>query len=312
MKRALVTGGAGFIGSFLCEKLLTLGYSVFCVDDLYSGNQNNIKHLKENDNFVFFISDVTTLFELEVDEIYNLASPASPKDYQANPMYTIKTGVDGAIRMASLAQKLKCKLFQASTSEVYGDPQIHPQPESYWRNVNPIGVRACYDESKRLAESILFIYYREQHFPLKVGRIFNTYGPRMACDDGRVITNFINQAICNKDITVYGNGLQTRSFCYISDLVDGMIKFMGSSDEITGPMNLGSQFEYSILEVAETIIKLTGSNSKIIFQELPEDDPVKRRPDITLAKNLLQWEPKVSLEEGLIKTIAYYTEIYRS
>lgn len=308
MKRALVTGGAGFVGSFLCERLLTLGYRVYCIDDLYSGSQNNIRHLKENDNFVFFVADVTTLFDLKVDEIYNLASPASPKDYQANPMYTIKTGVDGAIRMASLAQKLKCKLFQASTSEVYGDPQIHPQPESYWGNVNPIGIRACYDESKRLAESILLIHYRQQNFPLKIGRIFNTYGPRMARNDGRVISNFINQAIHNEDITVYGDGSQTRSFCYINDLVDGIIKFMNTSDEVIGPVNLGSQFEYSILEIAKTIIKLTRSNSKIIFQKLPEDDPVKRCPDITLAKNLLQWEPKISLEEGLIKTIAYYTE----
>lgn len=306
MKRALVTGGAGFIGSHLCERLLALGYSVFCVDDLYSGNQNNIKHLQENNNFVFFISDVANLFELEVDEIYNLASPASPKHYQVNPLYTIKTCIDGAIRMGSLAQKLKCKLFQASTSEVYGDPKVHPQPESYWGNVNPIGVRACYDESKRLAESILFIYYRQQNFPLKLGRIFNTYGPRMDRDDGRVVTNFINQAIRNEDITIYGDGSQTRSFCYITDLIDGMITFMATDESVTGPMNLGSSFEYSILEIAETIIKLTRSSSKIVFQKLPEDDPIKRRPDITLAKKALQWEPKISLEEGLIKTIAYY------
>lgn len=309
MKRALVTGGAGFIGSHLCEKLLDLEYTVFCVDDLYSGNQNNIRHLRKNDNFIFIIADVTNMVELEVDEIYNLASPASPVHYQANPLYTVKTCVDGAIHMASLAQKLKCKLFQASTSEVYGDPLVHPQPESYYGNVNPIGVRACYDESKRLAEAILFIHYRQQSFPLKIGRIFNTYGPKMEKGDGRVISNFINQAIRNEDITVYGDGTQTRSFCYVSDLIEDFIKFMATPDGVLGPINLGSQFEHTILEIAEQVIKLTGSSSKIVFKQLPEDDPIKRRPDITLAKRLLDWEPKITLEEGVSKTIAYYKEV---
>lgn len=309
MKRALVTGGAGFIGSHLCERLLGLGYTVFCVDNLYSGSQNNISHLRMNENFIFFTADVTTLFDLEVDEIYNLACPASPKHYQSNPLYTIRTGIEGAIRMASLAQKLKCKLFQASTSEVYGDPLIHPQPETYYGNVNPAGLRACYDETKRLAETILFIHYRLLPFPLKIGRIFNTYGPKMNMDDGRVISNFINQAIRNEDITVYGKGLQTRSFCYISDLIDGILKFMDTPNDVVGPINLGSQFEYTIIEIAEIVIKLTGSRSKIILNALPEGDPMKRRPDITLAKNLLQWEPKITLEEGLKKTIAYYKEL---
>lgn len=309
MKRALVTGGAGFIGSHLCERLLELGYHVFCVDDLYSGNQTNIASLRKHDRFVFIIADVTTLFELEVDEIYNLASPASPTHYQSNPLYTIKTGIEGAIRMGTLAQKLQCKLFQASTSEVYGDPLVYPQPETYWGNVNPIGIRACYDESKRLAEAILFIHHRQKPFPLKVGRIFNTYGPRMNINDGRVISSFINQAIRNENITIHGNGLQTRSFCYISDLIDAIIKFMATGPEVTGPMNLGSEFEYTILQTAELIIKLTGSRSKTIFEALPEDDPIKRRPDLTLAKKTLDWEPKVSFEEGLKKTVAYYKEL---
>lgn len=309
MKRALVTGGAGFIGSHLCEKLLELRYTVFCVDNLYSGSQNNINHLRMNKNFAFVNADVATMSEFEVDEIYNLACPASPTHYQSNPMYTVKTGIDGAIRMASLAQKLKCKLFHASTSEVYGDPLIHPQTETYWGNVNPIGLRACYDETKRLACTILFIHYRQQPFPLKIGRIFNTYGPKMNMDDGRVVSNFINQAIRNEDITVYGKGLQTRSFCYITDLLDGIFKFMDTPNDIIGPINLGSQFEYTILEVAEMVIQLTGSRSKIIFKPLPEDDPIKRCPDITLAQKLLHWEPKVTLEEGLKKTIAYYKEL---
>lgn len=306
MKRAMVTGGAGFIGSFLCEKLLEMGYFVYCVDDLYCGNKSNISFLEKNPNFVLIIADVTRMFELEVDEIYNLASPASPVHYQSNPMYTISTSVNGAIQMATLAQKLKCKLFQASTSEVYGDPLVHPQPETYFGNVNPIGVRSCYDESKRLAESIFFIYYRQQHFPLKVGRIFNTYGPRMRLDDGRITSNFINQALNNEDLTVYGDGSQTRSFCYISDLIHAIIKFMGTKDDVVGPINLGSQFEHTVLDIAKLIIKLTKSQSKIIHLPLPEDDPTKRRPDTTLAKKLLDWEPKVSLEEGLARTIEYY------
>lgn len=309
MKKVLVTGGAGFIGSHLCERLLELGHTVFCVDNLYSGSKNNISHLQINRNFVFITADVRTLFELEVDAIYNLACPASPIHYQSNPMYTVKTGIIGAAHMASLAQKLKCKLFHASTSEVYGDPLVHPQPETYWGNVNPIGLRACYDETKRLACTILFIYYRQQPFPLKIGRIFNTYGPRMSMDDGRVVSNFINQAIRNEDITVYGKGLQTRSFCYITDLLNGILKFMDTPNDCTGPINLGSQFECTVLEVAEMVIKLTGSRSKIIFKPLPEDDPIKRCPDLTLAKKVLDWEPKITLEEGLKKTIAYYKEL---
>jgi UDP-glucuronate decarboxylase len=312
MKRALVTGGAGFIGSHICEKLLENGYFVYCVDDLYCGNKSNILHLEKNSNFVFIIADVSKMFELAVDEIYNFASPASPVHYQANPMYTIMTSVNGAIQMASLAQRVKSKLFQASTSEVYGDPLVHPQPETYCGNVNPIGLRSCYDESKRLAESIFFIHYRQQHFPLKIGRIFNTYGPRMRFDDGRITSNFINQALRDEDITVYGDGSQTRSFCYISDLVDGILKFMATDDEVTGPINLGSQFEYQVIDIARTIIQLTGSKSKIIHMPLPEDDPCKRRPDSTLAKKLLNWEPKIPLEEGLLKTIEYHQKIQKN
>lgn len=312
MKRALVTGGAGFIGSHICERLLEQGYFVYCVDNLYCGSKWNIQHLEQNVNFVFIIADIATLFELEVDEIYNLASPASPIHYESNPMFTINTSVNGTIKMASLAQKLRCKLFHASTSEVYGDPIIHPQPETYCGNVNPIGLRACYDESKRLAESILFIHYRQQPFPLKVGRIFNTYGPRMQVDDGRVISNFINEALKNEDITVYGDGSQTRSFCFVSDLVNGIMKFMQTEDEITGPINLGSQFEYPVIEIAQQVIKLTGSRSKIIHTPLPKDDPKKRRPDSTLAKKVLNWEPVVTLEEGLLKTIDYYKNVLKT
>lgn len=308
MKRALVTGGAGFIGSHLCEKLLDLGYFVYCIDNLYSGSKNNIRHLENHKNFIFIIVDVTTMFEIEVDEIYNLASPASPIHYQVNPMYTVRTTTDGAIHMAALAQKLKCKLFQASTSEVYGDPLVHPQPESYFGNVNSIGLRSCYDESKRLAESILFIYYRQQPFPLKIGRIFNTYGPKMHFDDGRVVTTFIQQALNNQDITVNGDGSQTRSLCYISDLIEGILKFMATDDDIIGPINLGSQFEYTVLDIAKTVIQLTNSKSKIVFRPLPKDDPTKRRPDPTLSKKILNWEPKITLEEGLTKTIQYYKQ----
>ena len=309
MKRALVTGGAGFIRSHLCEKLLKLGYTVFCADNLYTGSQDNIRHLTNNPNFNFFIVDVCTMFEVEVDEIYNLASPASPIHYQINPMYTIKTSIDGTLRMASLAQKLKCKLFQASTSEIYGDPLVNPQPESYCGNVNPIGLRACYDESKRLAESILFIYHRQQPYPLKLGRIFNTYGPRMNKDDGRVVTNFIRQAIRNEDLSVYGNGMQSRCFCYIDDMIEGIIKFMNTPDDFVGPLNLGTTIEYTMLEVAEKIIELTGSKSKIVFKNLPENDPIRRCPDITLAKKWIDWEPKISLDEGLKTTIAYFKKL---
>lgn len=306
MKKALVTGGAGFIGSHFCEKLLQLGYTVFCLDNLYTGNKRNIQHLETNPNFVFIVADVSSAFEVEVSEIYNFACPASPLHYQSNPLFTISTSVNGAIKMGTLAQKIGCKLFHASTSEVYGDPLVHPQQETYLGNVNPIGIRACYDESKRLAESILFVLFREKQFPLKLGRIFNTYGPRMSDEDGRAISNFIIQSLNNDDITVYGEGKQTRSFCYISDLVDAIIKFMHTSEKVTGPINLGSEFEYSVIDIAKLIIKLTGSKSRIIHMPLPPDDPVMRRPDLSRAKELLNWEPKVTLEEGLKKTIEYY------
>lgn len=308
-RRALVTGGAGFIGSHLCDHLIERGYVVFCVDNLYSGSAANISHLQSHPNFVFVNSDVSTVSELEVSEIYNLACPASPVHYQSNPMYTVHTSVNGAIRMATLAQKLKIKLFQASTSEVYGDPTVHPQPESYWGNVNPIGPRACYDESKRIAEAILFILHHQQPYGLKLGRIFNTYGPRMLVDDGRVISNFINQALQNEDVTIYGDGSQTRSFCYIDDLIDAIFKFMNSDDKVVGPINLGNQAEFSVQDLAKYVIELTGSRSKIIYSNLPIDDPSRRRPNISLAKEVLGWEPKVSLEEGLKKTIAYYQNL---
>lgn len=308
-KKALVTGGAGFIGSHLCERLLSEGYFVYCVDNLYSGNQDNIKHLQGLNNFVFIVADVTTLFELEVNEIYNLASPASPLHYQSNPMYTVLTSINGTFRMGSLAQKLRAKMFQASTSEVYGDPLVHPQPENYFGNVNPISTRACYDEGKRLAESILFILYRQISFPLKVGRIFNTYGPRMDIDDGRVISNFINRALRNENLSVYGDGSQTRSFSYVSDLIDGIRKLMNTDDSFTGPINLGSQFEYTMLDVAKCVIELTESKSEIVFTPLPDADPTKRRPNGELAKRVLGWEPQVTLREGLTKTIEYYKNL---
>jgi len=309
MKKALVTGGAGFIGSHLCERLIQLDYMVFCVDNLYSGSLQNIKHLMNNPNFVFINSDLCQISDFDVQEIYNLACPASPVRYQTNPLFTIHTSVQGSIKMAALAQTLKAKLFHASTSEIYGEPKVHPQPETYLGNVNPCGPRACYDEGKRIAESILFIYYHQLPFPLKIGRIFNTYGPKMHPEDGRVISNFVNQAIRGVPLTVYGDGSQTRSFCYVSDLVDAILLFMGSSEEVTGPINLGNPAEYTILEVAKLIIELTGSQSKIEYCPLPVDDPTKRRPDISLAKRVLHWEPKITLVEGLKHTIEYYRKL---
>lgn len=309
MRKVLVTGGAGFIGSHLCDRLIARGDVVYCLDNLFSGSQANISQLRSNIRFNFINLDVCTVFDLEVSEIYNLACPASPIHYQSNPIFTVKTSVDGAIHMVELAQRLDSKLFQASTSEVYGEPTVHPQPESYFGNVNPIGPRAAYDESKRLAESILFIYYHRMPYKLKLGRIFNTYGPRMLVDDGRIISNFINQAIRNEDITVYGDGLQTRSFCYVDDMVDVIIKFMETGDEVVGPINLGSEFEYSVLEVAKLIIELTGSKSKIVHELLPANDPTHRRPDTTLVKRVLDWEATTSLEEGLTKTIEYYQSL---
>ncbi|MEM0326378.1 MAG: UDP-glucuronic acid decarboxylase family protein, partial [Desulfurococcaceae archaeon] len=305
-KRVLVTGGAGFLGSFLCEKLLEAGHEVLCVDNFYTGTKENIKHLLDHYRFELLRHDVTFPLYVEVDEIYNLACPASPIHYQRDPVQTTKTSVHGAINMLGLAKRLKAKILQASTSEVYGDPQVHPQPESYWGNVNPIGPRSCYDEGKRCAETLFFDYHRQHRLRIKVARIFNTYGPRMHPDDGRVVSNFVLQALRGEPITVYGDGSQTRSFCYVSDLIDGLIKLMDSPDEVTGPMNLGNPAEFTILELAEKVIELTGSPSQIVFKPLPQDDPKQRQPDISLANRVLGWEPRVSLEEGLKHTIEHF------
>lgn len=308
-KRILVTGGAGFIGSHLCERLLQDGNEVVCVDNFYTGRKDNVLHLLNNPYFEIIRHDICFPLYVEVDEIYNLACPASPVHYQFDPVQTTKTAVHGSINMLGLAKRLKIKILQASTSEVYGDPKIHPQPETYWGNVNPIGLRACYDEGKRCAETLFFDYHRQHKLRIKVARIFNTYGPRMHPNDGRVVSNFIVQALKGEDITVYGKGLQTRSFCYIDDLIDGLIKLMNSPDDFTGPVNLGNPFEITILELAEMVIRLTGSRSKIIFTPLPQDDPMQRMPDITLAKKVLNWKPITSLEEGLLKTIEYFRSI---
>lgn len=307
MKRILVTGGAGFVGSHLCERILNEGHEAICIDNYFTGSKENIAHLLKNPYFELIRHDVTMPVFLEVDEIFNLACPASPVHYQYNPIKTIKTSVMGAINMLGLAKRIQAKILQASTSEVYGDPDIHPQTESYWGNVNPIGIRSCYDEGKRCAES-LFINYRLQNkVKIKIIRIFNTYGPRMHPNDGRVVSNFIVQALQGKDITVFGNGSQTRSFQFVSDLVEGMIRMMNTGDDVTGPVNIGNPGEFTILELAEKIINLTKSKSKIIFLPLPQDDPAQRQPDISLAKKLLNnWEPKVPLEEGLTQTIEYF------
>lgn len=305
-KRILVTGGAGFLGSHLCEKLLTTRNEVLCVDNFFTGNRQNIGHLLDNKNFELIRHDVTFPLYVEVDEIYNLACPASPVHYQFDPVQTTKTSVMGAINMLGLAKRLKIKVLQASTSEVYGDPEVHPQPETYKGSVNPIGIRACYDEGKRCAETLFFDYHRQHNLKIKVMRIFNTYGPRMHPNDGRVVSNFIVQALKGKDITIYGKGDQTRSFCYCDDLIDGMIKLMNSDDNVTGPINIGNPSEFTILELAKKIIELTGSNSKIVYMPLPQDDPMQRKPIIDLAKEKLNWEPKIALEEGLIKTIEYF------
>ena len=307
MKRILVTGGAGFIGSHLCERLLNEGHDVISLDNYFTGSKTNIVHLLDNKYFEVIRHDVTMPFYLEVDEIYNLACPASPIHYQHNGIKTIKTSVMGAINALGLAKRIKAKILQASTSEVYGDPTMHPQPESYWGNVNPIGARACYDEGKRCAET-LFMNYKEQNsVKIKIIRIFNTYGPRMHPNDGRVVSNFIVQALRNQDITIYGDGSQTRSFQYIDDLLEGMIRMMNTPDNFTGPVNIGNPNEFTIKELALKVIELTGSKSKIIYLPLPEDDPVQRQPDISLAKKMLDnWEPKVQLEEGLLKTIDYF------
>jgi UDP-glucuronate decarboxylase len=305
-KRILVTGGAGFIGSHLCERLLQEGHEVICVDNFYTGTKDNIKHLMNNPYFEIIRHDITFPLYVEVDEIYHLACPASPVHYQNDPVFTIKTAVHGTINMLGLAKRTKAKILLASTSEVYGDPEVHPQPEEYWGNVNPIGPRACYDEGKRCAETLFFDYYRQHKVKIKIARIFNTYGPRMQINDGRVISNFIVQALKGEDITVYGDGSQTRSFCYLDDMIEGLIRLMNTPDEITGPINLGNPKETSILELAQKIIELTGSNSKIVFKPLPQDDPRRRCPDITKAKIILNWEPKISLEEGLKRTIEYF------
>lgn len=306
-KRVLVTGGAGFIGSHLCEKLINEGYQVICLDNFFTGNKKNIEHLLEKpDVFTLLEHDVINPILVEVDEIYHLACPASPIHYQEDPIFTIKTSFFGAYHTLGLAKKLKAKIFQASTSEVYGDPEEHPQKETYVGHVNPIGIRACYDEGKRIAETLFFDYHRKHHIPIKVGRIFNTYGPRMHPKDGRVVSNFIVQALKGEDITIYGNGKQTRSFCYVSDLVEAIYRLMQTPEKIIGPINLGNPHEFTILELAEKILKLTASPSKLIFKPLPLDDPKQRRPDISLAKNHLGWTPQIELEEGLKKTIAYF------
>lgn len=308
-KRILVTGGAGFLGSHLCERLLNEGNEVMCLDNFFTGRKQNIIHLINNPYFELIRHDVTMPFFIEVDEIYNLACPASPIHYQYNAIKTIKTSVMGAINMLGLAKRVKAKILQASTSEVYGDPEIHPQTEDYWGHVNPIGLRSCYDEGKRCAESLFFNYHRQNGVRIKVMRIFNTYGPRMDPNDGRVISNFIVQSLKNQDITIYGNGSQTRSFCYVDDLLEGMIRLMNSPDSFTGPVNMGNPGEFTILELAEKVISITGSKSKIVHQPLPADDPLQRQPDISMARNEFGWEPKIALEDGLLKTIEYFKTI---
>ncbi len=306
MKKILVTGGAGFLGSHLCEKLLQEGHEVLCVDNYFTGTRSNIAHLISNPNFEAMRHDVTFPLYVEVAEIYNLACPASPIHYQFDPLQTTKTSVHGAINMLGLAKRLKAKIFQASTSEIYGDPQVHPQSESYWGHANPIGTRSCYDEGKRCAETLFFDYYRQHKLRIKVARIFNTYGPRMHPNDGRVVSNFIIQSLMNRPITIYGDGRQTRSFCYVDDLITAFVSFMDSQDDFVGPVNLGNPNEVTILELAKNIIDLTGSSSKLEYKHLPSDDPKQRCPDITLAQKKLGWQPKIALEEGLKKTIDYF------
>ncbi len=303
--RILVTGGAGFLGSHLCERLLKEGHEVICIDNLFTGRKSNIEHLLSNTRFEFVRHDVIDSFKFEVDQIYNLACPASPPHYQYNPIKTIKTSVMGSINCLGLAKRVKARVFQASTSEVYGDPQVHPQPESYWGNVNPIGRRSCYDEGKRCAETLFFDYHRENRVDIRVVRIFNTYGPRMHEADGRVVSNFIVQALRGEDLTIYGDGTQTRSFCYVDDLIDGFLRFMAQTETV-GPLNLGNPGEFTMRQLAELTLKLVGGKSKIVHKPLPADDPRQRRPDITLARQILKWEPAVPLEEGLKRTIAYF------
>lgn len=310
-KRALVTGGAGFLGSHMCDRLLEDGYTVICLDNLYTGSQSNIEHLLKNPQFTFVVHDIIYPFdpEIPIDEIYNFACPASPPHYQRDPIQTIKTSVLGAFNLVELCKKYNAKLFQASTSEVYGDPFEHPQKESYWGNVNPIGIRSCYDEGKRCAETILFDSFRQYHLKIKVARIFNTYGPRMDRDDGRVVSNFITQAINHEPITIYGDGTQTRSFCYVSDLIEGIRLLMETPDSFIGPVNLGNSGEFTMLELADRVVNMTKSQSQIVFKPLPSDDPKKRRPDINIADKVLNWHPYIKLEQGLQETIFYFQTI---
>jgi len=312
MKRILVTGGAGFIGSHLCERLLEQGHEVLCVDNFYTGARRNVAHLLENTNFELMRHDVTFPLFVEVDEIYNLTCPTSPIHYQYDPVQTTKTSVHGAINMLGLAKRRRAKIFQASTSEVYGDPTVHPQPEEYWGNVNPIGFRSCYDEGKRCAETLFFDYHRQNNVRIKVARIFNTYGPRMHPNDGRVVSNFIVQALKGEPITLYGEGLQTRSFCYVDDLVEGFLRLMATGDEITGPINLGNPGEFTIRGLAEKVVEMTGAASKIEYRPLPQDDPQQRQPNIAKAREILDWAPSVQLEEGLRRTIAYFDRLLAS
>ncbi len=307
-KRVMVTGGAGFLGSHLIDRLLALGHEVLCVDNFFTGTSQNIEHVRDHPRFELMRHDVTFPLYVEVDEIYNLACPASPIHYQHDPVQTTKTSVHGAINVLGLAKRLRCKVFQASTSEVYGDPAVHPQTEDYWGNVNPIGIRSCYDEGKRCAETLFFDYYRQHRLPIKVARIFNTYGPRMHPADGRVVSNLILQALRGDPITLYGDGSQTRSFCYVDDLVEAFIRFMDTDESYTGPVNLGNPREFSIRELAEKVIELTGSSSELVSRPLPEDDPKHRRPDISRAREKLGWEPKVPLEQGLVPTIDYFRQ----
>jgi UDP-glucuronate decarboxylase len=310
-KRVLVTGGAGFLGSHLCERLLAEGNDVICLDNFFTGTKDNVAHLLGEPHFELMRHDVTFPLYVEVDEIYNLACPASPIHYQHDPVQTTKTSVHGAINMLGLAKRLRAKVFQASTSEVYGDPDVHPQPESYRGNVNPIGPRACYDEGKRCAETLFFDYYRQHRLRIRVARIFNTYGPRMHPNDGRVVSNFIVQALQNKPITIYGDGSQTRAFCYVDDLIEGFVRLMAAPDDVTGPINLGNPGEFTIKQLAEMTVQMTGSKSKLEFRALPEDDPKQRRPDITVAGRVLDWKPTVKLEDGLRKTIEYFDNFLR-
>jgi UDP-glucuronate decarboxylase len=308
-KRVLVTGGAGFLGSHLCERLLNDGCDVLCVDNFYSGTKDNIAHLVGNHHFELMRHDVTFPLYVEVDEIYNLACPASPIHYQRDPVQTTKTSVHGAINMLGLAKRVKAKILQASTSEVYGDPTVHPQREDYWGNVNPIGIRSCYDEGKRCAETLFFDYWRQHRLPIKVARIFNTYGPNMHPHDGRVVSNFIVQALKGEDITIYGDGSQTRSFCYVDDLIDGLVRLMATGEDVTGPINLGNPNEFTIRELAEKVVAMTRSKSKLVLKPLPEDDPIQRQPDVALAARYLEWKPRVSLQAGLASTVEYFHKV---